>query len=427
VGGFRPVIVSRRVTKRNSSVLTRSAAFSAVEVQRLFRIDRHSRSLMLLFSRSKYTAFLYMLLRLRYLRRDIIAPMVLYRTILQPKNRHIASLEWSDDYVREFFIFNDRRQLREALASLRAPISLSLPGRKTGHVDTEFAFLLYLYRLCTGAKLTNMSIVFGEDYSIISRSLAAFGSWFYQAHSHRLTDCLHFWAQYARTFNEKIVSRGLPPAYNRVWAFIDATLVCTARPSDVAVTCFPPQAPAVLWDVDAQYEFYCKYAMQHGLKWQAVVAPCGMIIDLTGCSFGGHHDSRLLRDSKIFQRLLEMHWMDLGIRSMPEYFQLMGDSAYPTGPVTIRVPGGRSQEAARCCAVRVAVEHAFAKVYQKCRAMEWSSNLRLFSGQHIIEMFYNAAILCNMHSCMNGSQIANYFNCACPSLEAYMSFARRQF
>jgi hypothetical protein len=77
--------------------------------------------------------------------------------------------------------------------------------------------------------------------------------------------------------------------------------------------------------------------------------------------------------------------------------------------------------------VRVAVEHAFSKIYLKCRAMEWSENLRLFSGQRIIEMFYNCALLCNMHTCLNGSQIGNYFNCACPSLDDYMSFARRPF
>jgi hypothetical protein len=136
----------------------------------------------------------------------------MYRTILQPKNRSIASLEWADDFVREFFIFNDRAQLHQALASLRAPISLRLPGRNTGSVDTEFAFLLYLYKLSTAAKLTLMATVFGEDYSVISRALAAFGSWLYQAHFHRLTDSLHFWAQYVRKFNEKIVARGLPHA-----------------------------------------------------------------------------------------------------------------------------------------------------------------------------------------------------------------------
>ena len=429
VGGVRRVIVLRRVPKRNSAVLARAVALSAAEVQKLFRIDRHSRILMLLCLRAPKNAALLtsLLLRLRYLRHILLRPMVMNRTVLQPKNRSIETIEWEDDFVREFFIFNDRAQLREALASLRAPISLRLPGRNTGLVDTEFAFLLYLYKLCTAAKLTIMSTVFGEDYSVISRALAAFGSWLYEAHSHRLTDSLHFWAQYVSTFNGKIVARGLPIGYNRVWAFVDATLVCTARPSDVAVTVFPPQAPAVIWDVDAQYEFYCKYAMRHGLKWQAVVAPCGLIMDLTGCAFGGHHDSRLLTDSKIFQRLLEMHWSDLGIRSMANYFQVMGDSAYPTGPFTVRVPGGRSQEAARCSAVRVAVEHAFAKIYQKCRSMEWSSNLRLFSGQRIIDMFYNAALLCNMHTCIDGSQISNYFNCACPSLQEYMSFARRQY
>jgi hypothetical protein len=363
---------------------------------------------------------------LRRFHHQLCEPMVLYRTVLQPKNRTIQSLEWSDDFVREFFLFNDRSQLRTALASLRAPTSLKLPGDNTGFVDSEFAFLLYLYRMANRAKLTLMSTVFGEDYSVISRALAAFGSWLYDAHSHRLTDSLHYWSQYTQLYNSKIVARGIPPEYTRVWGFVDATLVCTARPSDVAQVCFPaPDAPAVIWDIDAQYVFYCKYAMQHGLKWQAVVGPCGLVMDLTGCAFGSFHDSRLYSESKLLQRLLEMHWMDLNIRTMPHYFQLMADSAYSNGPFMIRVPGGRSPDAVRCSALRVAVEHAFSKIYQKCPVMDWSVNLRLFSGQRVIEMFYNCALLCNMHTCLNGSQIGNYFNCACPSLDDYMTFAPR--
>ena len=164
-------------------------------------------------------------------------------------------------------MFNDRHQLRAALTSLRAPTTLKLFGTNTGIVDSEFAFLLYLYRMANRAKLTLMATVFGEDWSVISRALAAFGAWLHDAHSHRLTDAMHFWAQYVSAFNAKIVERGIPPAYERVWAFVDATLVCTARPSDVAIVTFPPApGPPGLWDVDAQYVFYCKYAMSCGFQ-----------------------------------------------------------------------------------------------------------------------------------------------------------------
>jgi hypothetical protein len=427
VGGFQPVVVLRRAPTRNTSILSRIAAFSAADIQMLFRIKRASRLALILFlSQPKNLSIRSVLIRLRFLQHQMCAPMVMYRTVLQPKNRTIQSLEWSDDFIREFFLFNDRSQLRTALMSLRAPISLKLFGANTGFVDSEFAFLLYLYRMANRAKLTLMSTVFGEDYTVISRALAAFGAWLFEAHSHRLTDSLHFWSQHTQVFNSKIVARGIPPAYSRVWGFIDATLVCTARPSDVAQVHFPaPAEPAVVWDVDAQYLFYCAYAMQHGLKWQAAVAPCGLIMDLAGCAFGSHHDSRLCSESKILQRLLEMHWLDLNIRAMPNYFQLMGDSAYSDGPVILRVPGGRSPDAVRCSSLRVAVEHAFSKIYLKCPVMDWSSNLRLFSGQRVIEMFYNCALLCNIHTCLNGSQIGNYFECACPSLDDYMTFAPR--
>jgi hypothetical protein len=315
VGGFRPVVVLRRVTKRNAGVLSRSAAYSAGEIQTLFRIRLCVRTCLVgLAMHPEKIVLKLLLLKLLRLRQAICAPMVLNRTVLQPKNRTIQSLEWGDDYIREFFMFNDRHQLRAALTSLRAPTTLKLFGTNTGIVDSEFAFLLYLYRMANRAKLTLMATVFGEDWSVISRALAAFGAWLHDAHSHRLTDAMHFWAQYVSAFNAKIVERGIP---------------------------------------------------------------------------------------------------------------LMGDSAYSNGPVVIRVPGGRSHDAARCSAVRVAVEHAFSKIYTKCRSMDWSENARLFAGQRIVEMFYNCALLCNMHTCLNGSQIGNYFNCACPSLDDYMGFARR--
>ncbi len=172
VGGFRPVVV-RRVPKRNASILSRSAALSAAEIQIVFRIRCYIRlSLATIALHPENIILKLLVLKLRRMRQRICAPMVLTRTIHQPKNRTIQSLEWGDDYIRELFMFNDRNQLRAALISLRAPMTLKLFGANTGVV----AFLLYLYRMANRAKLTVMSTVFGEDYSVISRALAAFGA-----------------------------------------------------------------------------------------------------------------------------------------------------------------------------------------------------------------------------------------------------------
>lgn len=426
VDGIRRVLVERRPT-RNTPVLSRSASLSAADILTLYRIDRSSRVLLVMcWQQPKNIVLQALLVKLRRLRYHLCEPMWIDRSIIAPRNRSIVGLEWGDDFVRELFVFKDRAQLHAVLISLRAPARLKLRREHTGYVDTEFSFLLYLYRFKNNAKLTLMSTVFGEDYTVISRAISAFGSWLYDAHSHRLTDSLHFWSQYVPMYSSKIRARGLPPDYNRVWGFLDGTLICTARPSDVAfVTYPPPPDQPVVWDVDAQYEFYCSYAMAHGLKFQACVGPCGFIMDLTGCAFGSFHDSRLLTDSKILLRLLEMHWQDLGATNRAEYYHLMADSAYASGPFIRRVPGGRSRDAARCAAVRVAVEHAFAKLYQKFPSLDWSRNMHLFGGQAVIESVYNCALLCNIDTSLNGSQIGMYFDCACPTLEDYMSFARR--
>ncbi len=107
-----------------------------------------------------------------------------------------------------------------------------------------------------------MTTVFGEDYSVISRALSAFGAWLYDAHSHRMTDNMHFWSQHVIMYSSKIRASGLPPAYNRVWGFIDGTLISSARSSDVALVSYPP-APAdvpVVWGIDAQAFTPCSIA-----------------------------------------------------------------------------------------------------------------------------------------------------------------------
>ena len=427
VDGIRDVLVERK-PKRNTPVLSRSAAFSAADILTLYRIDRSSRVLLVMcWQQPKNIVLQALFVKLRRLRFELCQPMWIERTLFAPKNRSIARLEWGDDMLRELFVFNNRAQLHAVFTSLRAPAYLKLPGVRTGYVETEFAFLLYVYRFRNNSKLTLMTTVFGAEYSVISRALSAFGAWLYDAHSHRLTDSMHFWSQHVITYCSKIRASGLPPAYDRVWGFVDGTLIACGRPSDVALVSYPPppaDAP-VVWDVAAEALFYCKYEMAHGLKFQACVAPCGFIMDLTGCAFGSFHDSRLLTDSKLLLRLLEMHGMDLGLMRTDQYYHLLADSAYASGPFVRRVPGGRSRDAARCAAVRVAVEHAFAKLYQKFPTLDWSTNKHLFGGQSVIESVYNIALLCNIDTSLNGSQIGNYFNCACPTLQDYMTFARR--
>jgi hypothetical protein len=82
--------------------LSRIAAFSAADIQMLFRIKRASRLALILFlSQPKNLSIRSVLIRLRFLQHQMCAPMVMYRTVLQPKNRTIQSLEWSDDFIRD--------------------------------------------------------------------------------------------------------------------------------------------------------------------------------------------------------------------------------------------------------------------------------------------------------------------------------------
>jgi hypothetical protein len=113
---------------------------------------------------------------------------------------------------------------------------------------------------------------------------------------------------------------------------------------------------------------YMGYKKCHGMKFQGVVVPNGLIAHLAGPFRVPQNDSGVLKESGLFEKI-EMHAVQLGSHpgDTPEdrWFQLYGDSMYGVSPFLVSPFAGIGERTADKCAwntamgrVRILVEHA---------------------------------------------------------------------
>ena len=167
----------------------------------------------------------------------------------------------------------------------------------------ETALLILLFRLTRPRRLRpEMEEMFGMRKSHLSAILCTIVDAMYTLAIKYLRDPLLFKDRmplYAQTIFDK---NGI---LKNLWGFVDGTLRKTIRP-----TYFQKQA-------------YSGHKRCHGLKFQSVVTPDGLIALLWGPMNGNRHDSHMLRQSKLLQQLQNMMPVN-GIT-----YALYGDPAYP--------------------------------------------------------------------------------------------------
>lgn len=174
---------------------------------------------------------------------------------------------------------------------------------------------------------------------------------------------------------------------------------------------------------------YNGYYKGHGYKFQAVVAPNGLIEDLYGPEPGRHHDIYLWQQSRVGEEMNALPPHPDGGR-----YVLYGDAAY-------RKPRARNHIA---CAyprhlpltplqehlnkvfnkARVVVEWAFGHVYALFALLRYSHLLR--TGQSAVGDWYMAGcLLYNFRTCLNrGNQTSLFFNMVPPTLSDYLDAPR---
>jgi hypothetical protein len=160
---------------------------------------------------------------------------------------------------------------------------------------------------------------------------------------------------------------------------------------------------------------YSGYKKKHGIKFQGLVIPDGLVSSLVGPFIGEVNDNRMVAESR-FQAQLR------SIFKNEEELYLYGDQAYfQFYGILSPYPGGASASAAeqafnlRISRIRIAVENAFGLIQ-----VLWSRNAhskRLKIGQQAVGSHYKMAILfTNIYTCIRGNQISGRFLVRPPSL-----------
>ena len=268
----------------------------------------------------------------------------------------------------------------------------------------ETCLLVLLFRLSYPHRISpDMEKFFGMRKSHISATLITFGESMCCLSKPYLTN-LSIWQQRIPLYSQLIRSKlGVLDARN-IWGFLDATIRPTCRP------------------LYYQQTIYTRYKRCHGLKFQSIVTPDGMIASLLGPFSSKTHDARIFRESGLFDRLREM--MPVGVGEA--VYCLYADSAYALSAWIMHGyinPQANSPEAdfnVRMSSARIAVEWGYKNVTQLWQFLDFRRQMMVFKTP-VAQLYIVAAFLTNLRCCFYGNQQSDYFGATRMSVEEYLS------
>ena len=164
-----------------------------------------------------------------------------------------------------------------------------------------------------------------------------------------------------------------------------------------------------------QRELYSGHKRIHGIKFQSIVFPNGIIGNLRGPYPGRRHDCYMLSESNLLNQL-QLH--------IPTYC-LYEDSAYPLRQQLINPYKGTNPTAGQAAfnkaisSVRQSVEWEFGKIISLFAFLDFCKNLKLYL-QPVGKLYVIGALLKNCHTCLYESQTSEFFNLSPPLLENYL-------
>lgn len=243
--------------------------------------------------------------------------------------------------------FESRKDIVAVFHALRIPEIIKLDNR--AKVPGIEALCILLRHLAVPTRHVDLVDIFHRDSSMIARIFLYMLHFVYVI----ARPLLHFDAQrlnldnirrFAKAVHARREKDGLPLArHPACFGFIDGTLRRNCRP------------------VIYQKLVYSGHRRSHGLKFQAVVTPDGIIVDLSQSFTGRRNDAYLLKKSGLLSTLKTI------LRPAAGRFYLYGDAAYSGNEPYIVCPGtfvrlGRHEIHADYSVNRVCVEWAFGRV-----------------------------------------------------------------
>lgn len=278
--------------------------------------------------------------------------------------------------------------------------------RKRYKTAPEFAMTLVLYRLASPSLLDRLQDVFGMDCTSLSIIFNDTIMWI----SRRYYNILRVHPaltgerikEYAKALGDKYCTAG------RIWGFIDGTFKAFCRPGE------------------DQRVWYSGYKKAHGLKYQAVVTPDGLIMSIAGPFEGRWSDVTMVNDSAVeeyLDRLLPNNFDS----ELDEGVFLYGDEAYVSfrhvlAPYSRRsglTPDQRRRNR-ELSSLRIAVENVFGIAQNNfaANAFKLGSKCGSMPVAAVVEVAY---LLTNCKTCLRGyNQVSTRFEIKPLSIEQYL-------
>lgn len=314
-------------------------------------------------------------------------------------NYHFNLDEMTDDECNSEFRFK-----KDDIARLCTSLGMedTIVTRDRHVVPSNEAVCVLLKRLAYPCRLSDMIPRFGRPVPTLSIIFNHMINLVYERFNHLLSTFEQPWlsrenlTRYAESVYTKC------DALKNCWGFIDGTVRECCRPGEF------------------QRVLYNGHHRVHGVKYQSVTCPNGLIANFFGPVEGRRHDSSLLAQSKLLEKLDEYSFDADG-----NPLCIYGDPAYPlrihlmTGYKGAALTEEQEEFNQRMSSVRVSVEWIFGDIVRFFAFVDFKKDLKI-NLSAIGKIYTVCALLQNAHTCLYGNTTSRFFNLQPPELEEYL-------
>ena len=306
--------------------------------------------------------------------------------------------EWDDARCQTELRFS-KGDLLDLKNALRLPDKIITEQRTICSAMEGLCILLK--RLAFPCRYTDMVASFGRNPTEICLIFNTVLDFVYLHHHQRLQSWNQDFLQPAmlQQYADAIHNKGAP--LSNCFGFIDGTLVSITRPKE------------------NQRVVYNGHKRVHGLKFQSISLPNGIIANLTGPFEGRRHDSTMLQQSGALIELQRIAWNNA------HPLCIYGDPAYPLS-LHIQTPYNRARNLTQAqddynkamSEVRVTVEWLFGDIKNYFKFIDFKKLMKI--GCSSVGKFYLVSgLMQNAHTCFYGNMVASYFELEPPTLNEY--------
>ena len=369
---------------------------------------------------------------LRKVNEIILPPAELHAKLPPVIDLHRTIDSFRDEEIPNNFRFRSKSQLSKLIRCFQMP---ELLRSTQGHVfKSEELLLVTLFRFHCPCITTDATFkqIFGWTDWKVSMGVKLFVEYIIMNWSYLIEDNAAYWVDFFPMFAECIQKKLIEYGCNflpsnqiggfKVFGFIDNTVFPTSRPGGGPVqdgVGSPRNHPLL------QRSFYNGWKSLHGIKFQTIALPNGMMFHVWGPASCRHNDNYTLQHSNIQQVLSNIQL------NQPLKYVVYGDSAYWSDEFIKsrhrdeEMCDTKKLENASMSKCRQTVEWDYGLVGSLWKRIFFKKNLKL-REQSVCNMTLFCMLITNAYVTMNGSQSSVFFTCMPPSLEEWTSQGPRR-